>query len=110
MAVSQELVWLINQIRNAPSPRERLRLLALGWRTLRGLSAADRLAVARELGFDGAERLVEQLAKRGGASPSLLLRALESVASADPEQVNDRIESPSRFGRASGGRRRGLVV
>jgi hypothetical protein len=88
MTVSQELVWLINQIRNTPSSLERLRLLALGWRTLRGLSPADRLAVARELGFDGAEQLVEQLAKRGGASPSLLLQGLDSLEAADPDQVS----------------------
>ncbi len=91
MAVSQELVWLINQIRNTPLPRERLRLLALGWRTLRGLSPADRIAVARELGFDGAEQLVEQLARRGGASPSLLLQALESLKSADPDRIGDLV-------------------
>jgi hypothetical protein len=88
MTVSQELVWLINQIRGTPSLRERLRLLALGWRTLRGLSAADRLAVARELGFDGAEQLVEQLAKRGGASPSLLLEGLDALRSADSDEVS----------------------
>jgi hypothetical protein len=89
MAVSQELVWLINQIRNTPLPRERLRLLALGWRTLRGLSPTDRIAIARELGFDGAEQLVEQLARRGGASPSLLLQALESLKSADHDQISE---------------------
>jgi hypothetical protein len=88
MTVSQELVWLINQIRGTPSLRERLRLLALGWRTLRGLTAADRLAVARELGFDGAEQLVEQLAKRGGASPSLLLEGLDALKSADSDEVS----------------------
>jgi len=93
VAVSQELVWLINQIRNTSLPRERLRLLALGWRTLRGLSTADRIAVARELGFDGAEQLVEQLARRGGASPSLLLQALESLKSADPDRIGDLVRA-----------------
>ena len=72
MTVSQELVWLINQIRNTPSSRERLRLLALGWRTLRGLSPADRLAVARELGFEGVVVAVENLGDVGATWPPVM--------------------------------------
>jgi hypothetical protein len=102
MTVSKELVWLINQIRNTPSARERLRLLALGWRTLGGLSTADRLSVARELGFDGAEQLVEQLASRGGGSPSLLLQALDSLKSADPDQVGGVVRGLTEPDRRAG--------
>ena len=77
MSVPEELVWLIAQLRGTASRRERIRLLARGWRTLRDLSPADRIAVAHELGFDGAESLVEQLSRRGGTSPAAVLELLE---------------------------------
>jgi hypothetical protein len=91
MSVSQELVWLLNQLRNTPQPRERLRLLALGWRSLKGLSPTDRLRVARELGFDGAERLVEELSRRGGMSPSKLLGLLRDAETADPNRLRTMV-------------------
>jgi hypothetical protein len=91
MSVSDELVWLINQIRNTQSARERLRLLALGWRTLRNLNATDRLLLAKELGIDGGEQLVEELSRRGGVSPSLLLGALRAAEAAPPERMRDLV-------------------
>ncbi len=89
MAVSEDLVWLLNQLRNTSRPVERLRLLARGWRTLRELDPADRLRVAQELGIDGAEALVEQIAHRGGASPAGLLTALEALRDAGPERLRE---------------------
>jgi hypothetical protein len=91
MSVSDELVWLINQIRNTQSARERLRLLALGWRTLRNLNPTDRLLLAKELGIDGGEHLVEELSRRGGVSPSLLLGALRAAEAAPPERIRDLV-------------------
>jgi len=85
--VSDDLVWLIGQLRTTASRRERLRLLARGWRTVRDLSPTDRLAVAKELGFDGAEQLVEQLSRRGGASPAMVLELLEQAEAASPEEI-----------------------
>lgn len=87
MSVPEELVWLIAQLRGTASRRERIRLLARGWRTLRDLSPADRIAVAHELGFDGAESLVEQLSRRGGTSPAAVLELLERAEDAGPEQI-----------------------
>lgn len=87
MSVPEELVWLIAQLRGTASRRERIRLLARGWRTLRDLSPADRIAVAHELGFDGAESLVEQLSRRGGTSPAAILELLERAEDAGPEQI-----------------------
>lgn len=105
MGASEELVWLINQLRSAPSPRERLRLLALGWRTLKDLSPADRLRVGRELGMEGAGRLVEELSRRGGASPSRLLGALKAAENADPEELQSMVGSlldPEGLSKAAG--------
>ncbi len=79
MAVPPELVWLIERLRSAPSRRERLRLLLEGRRLVRDLSPNDRLVVARELGFDGAEKLVEEIADRGGFSPGPWMKLLEEV-------------------------------
>jgi hypothetical protein len=85
VTVSDDLVWLLHQLQTAPSAKERLRFLARAYRTLRELDAADRLRVAHEIGVEGAEELVEQLARRGGASPSILLDALERIRDAGPE-------------------------
>ena len=87
MSVPEELVWLIAQLRGTASRRERIRLLARGWRTVRDLSPADRIAVAHELGFDGAESLVEQLSRRGGTSHAAVLELLERAEDAGPEQI-----------------------
>jgi len=87
MSVPEELVWLIAQLRGTASRRERIRLLARGWRTVRDLSPADRIAVAHELGFDGAESLVEQLSRRGGTSSAAVLELLERAEDAGPEQI-----------------------
>ncbi len=87
MAVPEELVWLIAQLRGTASRRERIRLLARAWRTLKDLNPTDRMAVAYELGFDGAEKLVEQLSRRGGASPAAVLELLERAEDAGPEQI-----------------------
>ncbi len=84
MTVSVELVWLLNQLRNTPQLSERLRLVARSYRALRDLHPADRRRVAAELGFEGAEQLVEQLARRGGASPARLLEVLRRAESEDP--------------------------
>ncbi len=93
MSVPEELVWLIAQLRGTASRRERIRLLARGWRTLRDLSPADRIAVAHELGFDGAESLVEQLSRRGGTSPAAILELLERAEDAGPEQIVTMVQS-----------------
>ncbi len=105
MAVSDELVWLLHQIRSSSSPIERLKLLARGWRSVRELSADDRRRLARELGIDGAEDLVEQLARRGGTSPSNLLSMLHRAEQADPAAVLDTIRGlgePERRRAAAG--------
>jgi len=105
VATSEELVWLLHQIRNSGSPIERLKLLARGWRSVRKLSPDDRRRLARELGFDGAEELIEQLAHRGGMSPSNLLSMLHRAEQSDPAVVLDSVRGlvrPERRGAAAG--------
>jgi hypothetical protein len=105
VGVSDELLWLLHQIRGTASPVERLRLLARGWRSVRALSADDRRSLARELGFDGAEQMIDQLARRGGMSPSNLLSVLQRAEEADPAAVMDEVRGliePGRSREAAG--------
>src|SRR5512139_3347266 len=92
-------------MRSTASPIERLKLLARGWRSLRALSADDRRSLARELGFDGAEQMIDQLARRGGMSPSNLLSVLHEAEQTDPAAVLDTIRGlgePERRRAAAG--------
>ncbi len=79
MTTSAQIVSLIKQIRGTSSTLQRMKLLALAWRTLRGLSRTDQLAIAKEIGLSGAEQLVEKLADRSGISPSDLLAVLRQA-------------------------------
>ncbi len=78
MQPSDDLVALFNVLRRATSPTEKARALARAWRTVRELSPAERSWLAREVGFEGAEELVEGLAGRGdrGLAPAAVLEAL----------------------------------
>jgi hypothetical protein len=87
VAVPPELVWLIERLRGTPSRRDRVRLLLEGRRLLRDLAPADRLAVARELGFDGAERLVSEVAEKRGFSAEPWLRMLDEVEAGAADEV-----------------------
>lgn len=78
MNVSDELTALVFELQRARTPADKARALARAWRTIRGLSATERRLLVREVGFDGAEELVEGLAgKSGGAfAPAAVLEGL----------------------------------
>lgn len=92
MSTTEQLTGLLFQIRDAASPLHKLKLTALAWRTLRGLSRHDRLVVAKEIGLGGAEHLVEQLGSRGGLSPAALLTAIRRAEEAEPEELAELLE------------------
>jgi hypothetical protein len=73
-----DVAALIFELQRTSSPVERARVLARAWRTIRGLDPVERRLLAREVGFDGAEELLEGLAGRGagGLAPAALLEAL----------------------------------
>jgi hypothetical protein len=75
---SDDLVALFDVLRRVTSPTDKARTLARAWRTVRDLSPAERSWLAREVGFEGAEELVEGLADRGdrGLAPAAVLEAL----------------------------------
>ena len=73
-----DIAALVFELQRTSSPVERARVLARAWRTIRGLDPVERRLLAREVGFDGAEELLEGLAGRGagGLAPAALLEAL----------------------------------
>jgi hypothetical protein len=73
-----DIAALIFELQRTSSPVERARVLARAWRTIRGLDPVERRLLAREVGFDGAEELLEGLAGRGagGLAPAAVLEAL----------------------------------
>lgn len=73
-----DVAALVFELQRTSSPVERARVLARAWRTIRGLDPVERRLLAREVGFDGAEELLEGLAGRGagGLAPAALLEAL----------------------------------
>lgn len=78
MKVSNDLAALVFELQRTGTPADKARALARAWRTVRGLSATERRLLVREVGFDGAEDLVEGLASEGGGSfaPAAVLEAL----------------------------------
>lgn len=78
MKISDDLTALIFELQRARSPADKAKALARAWRTLRGLSNAERRLLVREVGFDGAEDLVEGLAGKSGGlfAPAAVLEAL----------------------------------
>ena len=67
--------------------------LARAWRMVRRLSPVDRMALAEEAGFDGAEDLLENLAaKKGGVAPALMLQFLNNLRDRGDEGLSDVME------------------
>jgi hypothetical protein len=78
MKLSDDLTALVFELQRARTPADKARALARAWRTVRGLSATERRLLVREVGFDGAEDLVEGLAAKssGAFAPAAVLEAL----------------------------------
>lgn len=78
MKVSDDLTALVFELQRVRSPADKARALARAWRTVRGLNATERRLLVREVGFDGAEELIEGLAGKSGGTfaPAALLEAL----------------------------------
>lgn len=84
--LSDDLTALIYELQRVPAPKDKAKVLARAWRTVRGLKPAERRLLAREVGFDGAEELVEGLSgkERGVFTPAAVLEALGKLR-ADPD-------------------------
>jgi outer membrane biosynthesis protein TonB len=89
MNSQRKLAALLHELQHAKSPLAQARVLARSWRTLRELSPTDRRLLARHVGFDGAEEILEGLSRRkGGLAPAMLLRVLGNARSTDGSTVS----------------------
>ena len=91
MGLSDQLSAMVFELRGAGSPVAKAKALARAWRMVRRLSPGDRMALAEEAGFEGAEDLLESLAaKKGGVAPALMLQFLNGLRVHSPEQFSGR--------------------
>jgi len=94
MSTSRKLNALLFELQTARSPLQQARILARAWRTLRELSPTDRRLLANHAGFDGAEEILEGLAKRrGGLAPAMLLRVLANARATDGAAVSELLSA-----------------
>jgi hypothetical protein len=94
-----KLTALIHELQHARSPLAQARVVARSWRTLRELSPTDRRLLARNLGFEGAEEILEGLSRKGGLAPAMLLRVLGNARETDESamaEVLSAIRDPDR--------------
>ena len=76
---------LLAQLREAKTPLARIRVVTRAWRLLRNLSRQDRLAIAAQIGIEGADDLVEVIAAHQGTTPPTeLIGALNNLQKVDP--------------------------
>ncbi len=91
MGPSKELTALLYELERAANPLDRLQIAARAWRSVRALDRTERRDLARRVGIDGAEELLEKLAARGGLAPATLLEALRRARNADPSALKGLI-------------------
>ena len=99
--MSDDLTALIFELQRAPTPADKAKALARAWRTVRGLKPAERRLLAREVGFDGAEELIDGLggSERGIFAPAAVLEALQKRG-VDAHAWDPRERSMVDFGTA----------
>lgn len=79
---------LVAQLREARSPLARIRVVTRAWRLLRNLSSQDRLIIASQIGIEGADDLVEAIARHQGTTPPTeLIGAINNLQKVDPATV-----------------------
>ncbi len=99
--MNDDLTALVFELQRAPSATDKAKVLARAWRTVRGLKPVERRLLAREVGFDGAEELIEGLSgkDRGVFAPAAVLEAIGKLRS-DPgfsvRRVIDSLRDPDR--------------
>ncbi|MCG6950053.1 MAG: hypothetical protein LJE93_14170 [Acidobacteria bacterium] len=92
MSTQRKLTELLRELQQARSPLAQARIVARAWRTVREISPTDRRLLARHLAFDGAEEILDALARRkGGMAPSALLRGLAEARAADGSKLQEMV-------------------
>lgn len=93
---------LLAQLREAKTPLARIRVVTRAWRLLRNLSRQDRLAIAAQIGIDGADDLVEVIAAHQGTTPPTeligALNNLQKVDAATLKSIATKMRDPRQRG------------
>lgn len=89
----RKLTALLHELQHARSPLAQARVVARSWRTLRELSPTDRRLLARHLGFEGAEEIIDGLSRKGGLAPAMLLRVLGKARATDESTVAELLSA-----------------
>jgi len=95
----KELLRLLKSLKQVRSPLQRIKLLTRGWKTLRQLNGVQLRQLASDVGFDGAEELLSQLARGKGLDPHVLIKALRQTQEVAPEefaQIKKSMRDPER--------------
>jgi hypothetical protein len=94
MSTQRKLDALLFELQSARNPLAQAKVLARAWRTVRELSPTDRRLLARHAGFDGADQILEGLARRGGGfAPAMLLQVLTNARNADSSTVSELVSA-----------------
>lgn len=93
---------LLAQLREAKTPLSRIRVVTRAWRLLRNLSRQDRLAIAAQIGIEGADDLVEVIAAHQGTTPPTeligALNNLQKVDAATLKSIATKMRDPRQRG------------
>lgn len=91
---SPDVLAILERLSHARSNWERAQLLFQSWRRVRSLSPEQREQLALHAGVDGAELLIEHLARHSGKkTPPELPAALRSLEQEDPRKLARLVES-----------------
>lgn len=94
MSLADELLNLRRELAAASSPLQRMQMLARSWRSVRQLSPAERKQLAKAVGADGAEGVLDRIAARKGrVGASFLVPSLEKFRGLDPDALGRLIEA-----------------
>ncbi|MBW2278747.1 MAG: hypothetical protein JRF63_14745 [Deltaproteobacteria bacterium] len=102
MTVSKDFTALLFELERARSTLDKMQILARSWRSVRRLSAGERIDLAKRVGFNGAEELLERLAsKKSGLAPAMLLDAVRKARQADPTELEHLMSDLSNAERSA---------
>jgi hypothetical protein len=94
LATVEDLRRLAGELKSASSPIGQMKILTRGWKLLRSMGGKERRWLATRIGFEGAEELIEGLAKgQGRLGSKALLRVLRKVKGASQAEVDEFIDA-----------------
>lgn len=94
MSLADELLNLRRELAAATSPLQRMKMLARSWRSVRQLSPSERKQLAKAVGADGAEGVLDRIAAhKGRVGASFLVPSLEKFRGMDPDALGRLIEA-----------------